>query len=186
MFISRVSIFPKILNQAPNIYPIIFSVSSGVILVLIFQILIFLFIKAFLRLQLQFCQCPWTSYGGMINDTIKEFLIWRFTLVLIKINYGQIGDQRGLFYTTNPVFYTSGNRFVCRTGTFGNLWFFHLSYRTTVIQDLLVRRQFSLVPDNRTNVNVKACVINTCFPREFISWITYRIPWNQLTNWHHT
>jgi hypothetical protein len=35
--------------------------------------------------------------------------------------------------------------------------FFHLSRRTTVIQDLLVRRQFSLVPDNRTNVNVEAC-----------------------------
>jgi hypothetical protein len=33
-------------------------------------------------------------------------LIWRFTLVLIKINYGQIGDQTGLFYTTNPIFYT--------------------------------------------------------------------------------
>ena len=31
-----------------------------------------------------------------------------------------------------------------------------LSRRTTVIQDLLVRRQFSLVPDNRTNVNVEA------------------------------
>jgi hypothetical protein len=34
--------------------------------------------------------------------------------------------------------------------------FFHLSSRTTVIQDLLVRRQFSLVQDNRTNVNVEA------------------------------
>ena len=68
----------------------------------------------------------------------KRVLIWRFTLVLIKINYGQIGDQTGLFYTTNPVFYTSWNRF------------FHLSRRTTVIQDLLV-------PDNRTNVNVEAC-----------------------------
>jgi hypothetical protein len=56
----------------------------------------------------------------------------------------QIGDQTELFYTTNPVFYTSGNRFVRRTGTFGNLWFFHLSRPTTVIQDLLVRRQFSL------------------------------------------
>ena len=33
--------------------------------------------------------------------------------------------------------------------------FFHLSRHTTVIQDLLVRRQFSLVPDNRTNVNVE-------------------------------
>jgi hypothetical protein len=48
----------------------------------------------------------------------KRVLIWRFTLVLIKINYGQIGDQTGLFYTTNPVFHTSGNRFVRRTGTF--------------------------------------------------------------------
>jgi hypothetical protein len=36
----------------------------------------------------------------------KRVLIWRFTLVLIKINYGQIGDQTGLCYTTNPVFYT--------------------------------------------------------------------------------
>jgi hypothetical protein len=63
----------------------------------------------------------------------------RFTLVLIKINYGQIGDQTGLFYTTDPVFYTSGNIFVRRTGTFGNLWFFHLSRRTTVIQDILIK-----------------------------------------------
>ena len=36
--------------------------------------------------------------------------------------------------------------------------FFHLSRRTTMIQDLLVRRQFSLVPDNRTNVNVEAWI----------------------------
>jgi hypothetical protein len=35
--------------------------------------------------------------------------------------------------------------------------FFHLSCRTTVIQELFVRRQFSLVADNRTNVNVEAC-----------------------------
>jgi hypothetical protein len=91
------------------------------------------------------------------NDKYNKIdLIWRFTLVLIKINYGQIGDQTGLFHTTNPIFYTSGNRCVRRIGTFGNLWFFHLSHRTTVIQDLLVRRQFSLVPDNRTNVNVEA------------------------------
>ena len=42
------------LNLAPNWYPIIFMVRSGVILVLIpvFQILIFSFIKAFLRLRL--------------------------------------------------------------------------------------------------------------------------------------
>jgi hypothetical protein len=35
--------------------------------------------------------------------------------------------------------------------------FFHLSRRTTMIQDLLVRHQFSLVQDNRTSVNVEAC-----------------------------
>jgi hypothetical protein len=58
----------------------------------------------------------------MINDINKRVLIWCFTLVLIKINYGQIGDQTGLFYTTNPVFYTNGgngNRFLHRTGTLG-------------------------------------------------------------------
>ena len=59
----------------------------------------------------------------MINDINKRVLNWRFTLVLIKINYGQIGNQTGLFNTTNPVFYSSGNRFVRRTGTFGNLIF---------------------------------------------------------------
>jgi hypothetical protein len=62
-------------------------------------------------------------HQSMINDVNNRVLIWRFTLVLIKINYGQIGDQTGLFYTTNPVFYTSGNIFVCRTGTYGNLIF---------------------------------------------------------------
>jgi len=36
----------------------------------------------------------------------KRVLIWRFPLVLIKINYGQIGDQTRLFHTSNPVFYT--------------------------------------------------------------------------------
>ena len=35
--------------------------------------------------------------------------------------------------------------------------FFHLSRLTTVIQDLLVRHQFSLLPDNQKNVNVEAC-----------------------------
>jgi hypothetical protein len=69
-------------------------------------------------------------------------LIWRFTLVLIKINYGQIGDQTGLFYATNPVFYTSGNIFVRRTGTFGNLI-------------------FSLVPSDNRNT------ISTCPPSVF-------------------
>jgi hypothetical protein len=62
-------------------------------------------------------------HQSMINDINKRVLNWRFTLVLIKINHGQIGDQTGLCYTTNPVFYTSGNRFVRRTGTFGNLIF---------------------------------------------------------------
>ena len=44
--------------------------------------------------------------------------------------------------------------------------FFHLSHRTTVIQDLVVQRQFSLVQDNRTNVNVEACP-STCYLLNF-------------------
>jgi hypothetical protein len=32
----------------------------------------------------------------MINDINKRALNWRFTLVLIKINYGQIGYQTNL------------------------------------------------------------------------------------------
>jgi hypothetical protein len=62
-------------------------------------------------------------HQSMINDINKRVLNWRFTLVLIKINYGQIGDQTGLFNTTNTSFYTRGNRFVRRTDTFGNLIF---------------------------------------------------------------
>ena len=44
------------------------------ILVLIFQILIFSFIKAFLRLRL--CQCPWTSLctSGQVEDEIHYLL----------------------------------------------------------------------------------------------------------------
>ena len=106
----------------------------------------------------------------------KIVLIWRFTLVLIKINYGQIGDQTGLFYTTNPVFYTSGNRFGRRTGTLGILWFFHSSRRTTVIQDLLVRRQFSLVPDNRTNVNVEPWSFCVHLSGKYGTWTTVICP----------
>jgi hypothetical protein len=37
--------------------------------------------------------------------------------------------------------------------------FFHLFHRTTVMLDLLVRRQFSLVQDIRTNVNVEAWTV---------------------------
>jgi hypothetical protein len=40
-----------------------------------------------------------TATWRTINDTIKRVLIWRFALVLIKINYGQIGDQTGLVKT---------------------------------------------------------------------------------------
>ena len=78
----------------------------------------------------------------------KRVLIWHFTSVLIKINYGQIGDQTGLFYTINPVFHTSGNRFVRRTGTFGNLIF--------SLVPLDNRNTRSTCPTYRTNVNVEA------------------------------
>jgi hypothetical protein len=58
------------------------------------------------------------------------------------INHGQIGDQTGLFYTTNPVFYTGQlvwwkpmffrtklifNGFVRWTDMLGNLWYFRIS-----------------------------------------------------------
>jgi hypothetical protein len=36
------------------------------------------------------------------NKYNKRVLIWRITLVLIKINYGQIGDQTGLFLYNKP------------------------------------------------------------------------------------
>jgi hypothetical protein len=90
----------------------------------------------------------------MINDINKRVLIWRFTLVLIKINNGQIGDQTGLFYTTNPVFYTSGNIFFRRTGTFGNLIFSlvpsdNRNTRSTCLSDVSFHWY-------RTNVNVEA------------------------------
>jgi hypothetical protein len=59
-----------------------------------------------------------------VQNTIE---IWRFTLVLIKINYGQIGDQTGLFYTGQsvwwkPMFFRTElifTGFVRRTGMFG-------------------------------------------------------------------
>jgi hypothetical protein len=37
-------------------------------------------------------------HQSMINDINKRVLIWHFPLVLIKINYGQIGDQTALLY----------------------------------------------------------------------------------------
>ena len=35
----------------------------------------------------------------------KRVLIWHFTLVLIKINYGQIGDQTALLYNKLSILY---------------------------------------------------------------------------------
>jgi hypothetical protein len=86
-----------------------------------------------------------------IAITHNLVLNWRFTLVLIKMNYGQIGDKTGLFNTTNPVFYTSGNRFVRRTGTFGNLI-------------------FSLVPSDNRNTRSTCLTSVSCLLAE----------WNQM------
>ena len=60
------------------------------------------------------------------------------------------------------------------------IWLFHLSRRrrTTVIQDLLVRCQFSLVTDNRTNVNVEARVLQTFKKYSIFDWYRiYTIHW---------
>jgi len=40
--------------------------------------------------------------------------------------------------------------------------FFYLSCRTTMVQDLLVQRQYTLVQDNQTNANVEACKYLSC------------------------
>ena len=109
------------LNLAPNWYPIICTCSfrshscsyiSNIDISVHSEIAILI-----LSMSLNFIKA-WR------NDKYNKIvLIWRFTLVLIKINYGQIGDQTGLFHTTNPIFYTIRNKFVHRTGTFGNLIF---------------------------------------------------------------
>jgi hypothetical protein len=63
--------------------------------------------------------------------------------------------------------------------------FFHLSRRTIVIKDLLVRRQFSLVPDNRTNVNVEAC-IGSCKSNyhTIMTMTALTLEWMKLKNLH--
>ena len=66
--------------------------------------------------------------------------------------------QEGLFYTKTQYFIPVEIDFSVVPARLG-IWFFHLSRRTAVIQDLLVRRQFSLVPDNRINVNVETWVL---------------------------
>ena len=111
------------LNLASNWYPIIFTCSfRSDSCSYISNIDIFRSLKRFWDCDFKFVNVL-ELHQSMINDINKRVLNWCFTLVLIKINYGQIGDQTGLFYTTNPVFYTSGNRYVRRTGTFGNLIF---------------------------------------------------------------
>jgi hypothetical protein len=89
----------------------------------------------------------WNARSKLFYCIIYHSSIWSSrTLTKLKSQSQKLFNERKYQYLK---FYTSGNRFVRRTGTFGNLWFFHLSRRTTVIQDLLVRRQFSLVSDKR-------------------------------------
>jgi hypothetical protein len=57
-------------------------------------------------------------------------------------------SNRALLYNKPSILYQW--KYICPS--YWHVWesdFFHLSRRTTVIQDLLVRRQFSLVPDKR-------------------------------------
>ena len=137
MSISKVSIVPKIKSSIVFCTKDKFQFGAKLIsdnfYVSVPEWFLFLYFKyLYFRSLKHFWDCDFNFvnvlelHHSMENDKWynKKVLIWRFTLVLIKINYGQIGDQTGLFYTTNPVFYTSGNRFVRRTGTFGNLIFF--------------------------------------------------------------
>ena len=72
---------------------------SGWFLFLYFKYLYFRSLKRFWDCNFNFVnvlKLP-SFHGRTIKDTIKRVLIWRFTLVLIKINYGQIGDQKDSF-----------------------------------------------------------------------------------------
>ena len=85
----------------------------------------------------------------------KRVLIWCFTLVLIKINYGQIGDQKGSFIQQTqyfrqsvrwkPMFFRTESiftGFVRRTGMFGNLHFSHKPVGLLTCDILEVRGRF--------------------------------------------
>jgi hypothetical protein len=54
-----------------------------------------------------------------------EVLLWRFTLVLIKINYGQIGDQQTQYFIPVEI------DLCVILARLGIADFFHLSRRTT-------------------------------------------------------
>ena len=116
------------INLAPNWYPIIFTCpfqSDSCSYISNIDISVHESVSEIATLILSMSLNFICLHGGTINDTNcnTKVLIWCFTLVLIKISYGQIGDQTGLFYKTNSVLYTSGNRFARGTGTFGNLIF---------------------------------------------------------------
>jgi hypothetical protein len=50
-----------------------------------------------------------------------------------------------------------------------------ISVSIEMIQDLLVRHQFSLVPDNQTNVNVEACFMSVFFEKNIIKPIKQQL-----------
>jgi hypothetical protein len=135
----------------------------SVILVLIFQIFIFPFIKAFLRLRHSFCQCPWTSskHGGTINDTIGYQFGAKFKLVFCA-KYDR-GLDLGFWEILKPLKWT-------------NITSFFLIWLKRS-KDLLVRRQFSMVLDNRTNVNVEAWT----HVNQYLHWTKHKLisiyPW---------
>jgi hypothetical protein len=87
----------------------------------------------------------------------KRVLIWHFTLVLIKINYGRIGDQTGLFYTMQQTQYfipveIDLSIIPARLGIFSLVPSDNRNTRSTCPMSV-----FTGSPDNRTNVNVEAC-----------------------------
>ena len=63
----------------------------------------------------------------------------------------KLGTKQGFFIQQTQYFIPVEIDLSVGPACLGISDFFHLSHRTTVIQDLL-----SLVPDNRTNVNVEA------------------------------
>jgi hypothetical protein len=149
--ISKVSIFPKSLNQI--LYRILhkrhFKFGAKLISNNLYvsdpEWFLFLYFKClYFRSLKHFWDCNFNFVNVLeLHESMEErkMIQWKsFDLVFhFSFNqnkYGQFGDQTGLFYTTNPVFYTGQlvrwkpfffrtelifTGFVRRTDMFGNL-----------------------------------------------------------------
>jgi hypothetical protein len=133
---------------------------SGVILVLIFHINMYWYFRSLKR----FWDCDFNFVNVLeLHQSMEErwinkrVLTWRFTLVLIKINYEQIGDQTitlnwwVIFYPDKAT-QASTLTFVRLSGTSENWRRTSRSCITVVRRDKWKHQRFSNVPVRRTNL----------------------------------